>query len=600
MNRGRRLPGPIRSKVIRTKRQQTGKTGVATLAVLALLIAGAMGVRAQAIMPVSEIRAGMHGVGKTIFQGNRIEDFQVDILGVMRNTGPKQDIILARLSGGPLAEAGVIQGMSGSPVYIDGKLIGAVALGFPFSKEPIAGIQPIEQMLAGTGAQPGGAAAQATAFGNMSQILTPLSFSGFSARTLQAFAPRFRQFGFEPQQGVSAGSPPSREMSGSVQAGSMISVQLISGDLSVAADGTVTYVRGKRIWAFGHPFMNSGPTEMPFARSEVMAVVPNLNSSFKASNAKEWVGTIVSDRSTAISGEIGRPAHTVPLSIGVKSGAMGEQTYHMQVVRDRLFTPLLTQMALLSVMETTARAIGAGSMRLNMKIEFEGAPPLNLHDEFVSDSALPQQVAADSVVELGFLLSCGFKSLAIKSIDYELAPVDQKHELHIAQAWTSAHQVQPGDTVTVNVLLAGEDGERLFRTVDYKVPIGAPEGQLNFTVSDANTLNFPEFAGMNAASARTGQELISMLNRYRGSEAAYVRVWRAEPAFTIAATSPGQEITDPPPSVMLVLADPSTSPVANMTQLQTRGSGVAELTIPAPDYVVTGAKTIQVDVRVNQ
>ena len=555
---------------------------------------------AQDIMPVSEIRAGMHGIGKTIFEGNRIEEFQVDILGVMQNVGPKQDIILARLRGGPLAEAGVIQGMSGSPVYIDGRLIGAVALGFPFSKEPIAGIQPISQMIEDTGYKNDAstrAAAQGDLFGSMTPLVTPLSFSGFTARTLQAFAPRFRQLGFEPQQGVSAGAPPSRELSGSVAPGSMISVALVSGDLAASADGTVTYVHGKQLWAFGHRFMDVGSTEMPFARSEVLAVVPNLNSSFKVSVAKEWVGTISSDRSTAVAGEIGKRAHTVPVSVNLHSDVTGSHSYHFEVVRDRLLTPLLTQMALFSAIDATERTAGFASMRLDMRVELEGAKPLVLHDEFISDSGLPLQVAGDAVVELGFVLTSGYKSLSVKSVAYDLYPVEAKQQLYIAQAWTSSHEVQPGDTVTVNAILAGEDGVRLLRTAQYQVPIGAPAGPLNFTISDANTLNFPDFAGMNATSATTPDQLVDMLNRYRGSQAAYVRVWRAEPAFTLTASTPGQEITDPPPSVMLVLADPSTSPIANTAQVQTRGSGIAELVIPAPGYVVTGAKTIQVDVK---
>ncbi len=569
----------------------SGRTAAVIAASMMVFASWSAG-NAQELMPVSQIRAGMHGVGKTVFQGNRVEEFQVEILGIMPNIGPKQDIILGRLSGGPLANAGVIQGMSGSPVYIDGKLIGAVALGFPFSKEPIAGIQPIQQMIRSGGNTAGAlrAGAQPTPFGSMTQIATPLSFSGFGARTLQAFAPRLRQLGFEPQQGVSGGSPSSPEVSGTVQAGSMISVQLVSGDFAVSADGTVTYVRGKQLWAFGHPFMDVGSTEMPFARSEVLAVVPDVNSSFKVSTAKEWVGTIASDRSTAIAGEIGRRAHTVPVEIDVRSDATGTHTYHFEVVRDRMLTPLLTQMTLSSAMDATERTIGTQSMRLNMRIEFEGAPALTLHDEFVSDSALPQQVAGDAVVELAYLLSCGFQSLSVKSVQYELVPVEAKQELHITQAWTSAHEVRPGDTVTVSALLGGENGVRVLRTVDYKVPIGAPAGPLNFTVSDANTLNFPEFGGMNAASAKTPEQLVSMLNQYRGSQAAYVRVWRAQPAFTLAATAPGQEITDPPPSVMLVLADPSTSPVANTTQLQTRGSGVAELIDACPGLCGCGRK----------
>jgi hypothetical protein len=569
---------------------------------------------AQEFFPLKDVRPGLIGVGRTVFQGDRIEDFKVEILGVLQNAGPKQSIILARLSGGPLAEAGVIQGMSGSPVFIDGKLLGAVALGFAFSKEPIAGIQPIEQMVADgrfeethAGSKVGMAlagrpipmdAAVSQPFGNMTQILTPLALTGFTTSTIQAFAAKFRSLGFEPQQGVSGGSPSSPAFSGSVAPGGMISVQLMSGDMAIGADGTVTYVDKHRVYAFGHRFLDGGSTELPFARADVITVVPTLNSSFKMCIPKEWAGTILSDRSTGVAGEIGRPARTIPVTISVRSAVMGTRDYHVQIVNDRLFTPFITQTALFSAIDATERTIGVGTIRLSERVEFEGgAPPLVLKDAFVSDSGLPQQVSADAVVPLGFVLATGFSGLRIKRMSFELEPVETKRQLYIAQAWTSAHSVHPGDRVGLTILLGGENGFQTTRTAAYEVPVGAPAGQLNFTVSDANTLNFPEFAGMNAASAQSPAQLIELLNKFRGSQGAYVRVWRAEPAFTISGPSPGGEITDPPPSVMLILADPSTSPTSNVAQLATRGSTVAEIPMPMDGYVVSGARTVQVEVK---
>lgn len=583
------------------------------------LLFGTIGARAQNFFPLKDVRAGMHGVGRTIFQGNRIEDFQVEVLGVLENSGPKQSIILARLSGGPLAQAGVIQGMSGSPVYIEGRLVGAVALGFAFSKEPIAGIQPIEQMIeessfknpAGSlfgnsrllaGANLLTANADETpspfSFGGLSQILTPLAVSGLSPRTVQTFSPAFRRLGFEPEQGVSSGAPTSPKLSGVVVPGSMISVQLLSGDMSISADGTVTYVDGKHLYAFGHQFLNGGSTELPFARSEVITVLSTLNTSFKLSVPKEWVGTILSDRNTAIAGEIGRRAQTIPATITVRSAVTGPHVYHINVVNDRLLTPFVTQTALFSSLDSTERSVGASTLQLTERISFEGArPPLELHDTFVSDSGLPQQVALNAVVSLSFLLGSGYSDLRIKEMSFDLKPVESKNQLYITQAWTSAHVVRPGDPVEITVALAGENGIQLTRSVTYHVPIGAPTGPLNFTVSDGNTLNYPDFAGMNSASAHNSTQLIDLLNKYRGSQAAYIRVWRPEPAFTISGPSPGGELTDPPPSVALILSDPSTSPTSNASQLATRGSGIAELVAPIDGYVVSGAKTLQVEVK---
>src|ERR1035438_1597117 len=232
------------------------------------------------LFPLKDIRPGMHGIGRTVFSGNRIEDFQVEILGVLDNLGPHESIILARLSGGPLAETGVMQGMSGSPVYIDGKLVGAVALGFAFSKEPIAGIRPIEDMIRPVAtraaiarqrapfalgpnelirALPHPALAMAGS-AQMVDIATPLSFGGFTRATLETFAPQLRALGLEPRQAVSSAGKLDAAMGSpaDLKPGSMISVQLLSGDYNVGADGTVTYIDANRVYAFGHRFLDLG------------------------------------------------------------------------------------------------------------------------------------------------------------------------------------------------------------------------------------------------------------------------------------------------------------------------------------------------------
>ena len=267
----------------------------------------------MAIFPLREVHAGLHGIGKTVFSGSKIEEFQVEILGVLENVGPRQSVILARLSGGPLERTGVMQGMSGSPVYINGRLVGAVALAFNFAKEPIAGIRPIEEMLAITAQPPGGVAshtgharlqiampqvarkdvplAPATA-GSESQsnslieIATPISFNGFTSGTLEHFAPELKKLGLDPRQGVSSGGrlPSKLGNPALLHAGDMIAVELLSGDLTMGAEGTVTHVDGNHVYAFGHRFLSVGNTELPFARAEVLTLLPNLSASFKISS----------------------------------------------------------------------------------------------------------------------------------------------------------------------------------------------------------------------------------------------------------------------------------------------------------------------------
>jgi hypothetical protein len=575
---------------------------------------------AEDFFRLKDIRPGMHGVGRTVFEGNHIQEFQVEILGVLENVGPKQAVILGRLSGGPLDETGVMQGMSGSPIYIDGKLAGAISLGFPFAKQPIAGIQPIEQMIADANFGDSHSAdkmefSQNAAswgkpsivprplsldfpFGHLTEILTPVALSGFTPRTLQVFSPSFRSLGFEPQQGASAGSPNSQQYSGTVLPGSMISVELITGDLSISADGTVTFVDGKRVYAFGHRFLDSGSTELPFARADVVALLPTLNTSFKISAPREWVGTMLSDRNTTIAGEIGRKAHMLPLTISVRSRPTGTHDYHMQVVNDRFLTPFLTQTAIFSAIDATERTLGAGSLRLRGSVEFEGSlPPLVIHDIFVSDSGLAQQVSANAVVSLAFTLGAGFANLHLKNMSFELESIEAKRQLQISQVWTSRGEVRPGDPVEVTALFSGADGLELTRTATYQVPVGAPLGQLNLTVSDANSLNFPDFGGMSSTSLHSPEQLIRVIDRFRASDAAYVRVWRQQPSFSVAGPLPGGDLTDPPPSVTLILNNPATSLSNSSPLLVSRGAEIAELPLRVDGYVISGSKTVQVEVK---
>ncbi len=600
------------------------------LASLLLSAASPFLCRAQGFFPLANVRPGMHGIGKTVFTGERIEEFQVEILGILPNLTPKGPIVLARLSGGPLAEAGIMQGMSGSPVYINGKLLGAVALGFPFSKEPIAGIQPIEAMIADSslGSQAGipasstdsqhfgqwtfahpmrpaeltetvGGSPVSSPFGDLDPLLTPLSLSGFTPATLQTFSAGFRHLGFQAQQGLSGSAAANQPADPTaIVPGSMISVGLLTGDMNIAADGTVTYVNGNRLYAFGHRFLDIGSVELPFAHSEVITVVPNLNSSFKLSIPHAWAGTILSDRSAAISGEIGRSPHVIPLSMTVHSRATGTHQYRFQVVNDRFLTPFITQTALFSVLDATERTLGAGTIQLTGHADWtEKLSPLVIHDTFISDSGLIQQVSADAVVPLGFVLGGGFKDLHLKELSFDIDATETKHQFHLAQAWTSAREVRPGDSLRVYMLLQGENGVEQTRSIDYQLPSGAPVGSLNFTVCDANTLNYPDFGGLSQSSAQSPETLIRTINSFRDGDSLYVRVWRQEPSFTISNPTSSSELTDPPPSVALVLSDPSNSANANAGLTLTRGSQVAELRMPTPGYVVTGAKTLQVEVK---
>jgi hypothetical protein len=558
-----------------------------------------------AIYALRDIRAGQHAIGKTVFHGNKIEEFQVDILGVLENTGPRQSIILAKLSGGPLAETGVMQGMSGSPVYIDGRLVGAVALAFNFAKEPIAGIRPIEEMLAvgDPAAKPAAGKTPASLpvrkvsteidslASRLIDIATPVSFNGFTAGTLDQFGPQLKKLGLEPRQGVSSGAklPNALGSPAALRPGDMIAVELLSGDLTVGAEGTVTAIDGKSIYAFGHQFMSVGNTELPFARAEVLTLLPNLNASFKISSPLEWMGVITQDRNTSIYGQLGRKADTVPFSITVKDGRHGPLSYHMQMVQDRVLSPYLVQTAVYSAMDATERTLGLGSYSVHGGVEFtNGAPPLKLDNTYAGDYNVPLQASTGVAAPLSSVLGAGFDALKIKSIHLDVEASEHKRFLQVEQITASPKQVHPGDAVELAVTMTGENGLEVQKSVNYRVPVGAPTGILNFTVSDGSITNAFDYQQLVAEQPKSPTQLVSFLNDLRPNTNAYVRVWRTDPAFLVQ----GQDLPAPPPSVGLILAKTQ----AAQGVWVPRGSKIGELEIPTGDVVVSGSKTAQVEV----
>jgi hypothetical protein len=564
---------------------------------------------ALAIFPIKDIRAGMHATGKTVFQGDRIEDFDVEILGILENTGPKQNLILARLSGGPLEHTGVMQGMSGSPVYIDGKLVGAVAMAFPYAKDPIAGIRPIEEMLAVDDAPPAQRIAkrptlspngdlaslfparQPVGIGDtrMTEVATPLALSGFTAAAVEQFAPQMRKLGLEPRQGLSTGGAPEDRMGdpSRLRPGSMISVELMTGDMSVGADGTLTAIDGTRIYAFGHRFLDVGPTDLPFTRSEVLTLLANVNTSFKISSGRELMGVISQDRNTAIEGSLGKRAAMVPLDISVTRDSKHVENYHMKMVNDRFLSPFLMQMALFSAIDATERATGVSSLSIDGAIEFEnGKPPVRLRNIYAGDNGAAMQASTSTAVPLAYLMQSGFDALKVKRVSVNVESFNAKKQMNIAQVYLSHKEAKAGDTIQLMTQLDGENGAELTRSLKYTIPLGTAPGTLYFTVADGPQTSFAELKQIIAETPHSPDQTISTVNRLRASDKAYIRVWRQEPAYEVA----GEELPDPPPSLALVLGS-----TQNLSQ--DRNSKLTELQMDAAGMMVTGSKTVKLEVK---
>lgn len=544
--------------------------------------------------PLADVRAGLKGVGKTVFAGTAVEEFQVEILGVLENAGPKQSIILARLSGGPLERTGVMQGMSGSPVYINGKLAGAVAMAFPFSKEAIAGIRPIAEMLAGgdTALPRAVQAAMAKVKTDGSELVdlaTPLSFNGFTRGALEAYTTQLRGMGLDPRQGLSAGrQPPDQRNLTPLEPGSMISVQLITGDMSVGADGTVTHIDGNRVYAFGHRFLSVGPTEVPFTRASVMALLPNVSTSFKISASGDWLGSITSDRNAAVAGEIGRRPRMTPVVITV-AGASKPLEYRMEMAQDRLLSPMLLQMMIYSALDATERTLGSGAVRIRGQVDFEGVPEALRFDTVHSgDFNVPLQTALSTAMPLGYALQNSVEDLRVRQVNIALDSFTVKKQASIESAWLSRRVARPGESVDILVELAGAGSSRVKHRLRYQIPIGSPLGTLNFTVGDGATVNAAEQRYLGLGQPKPAAELIAFLNSLRSNTKGYVRVWRSDASFQID----GKELPDPPPSIGMILTRTQTG-----TSVVPRTSTLAEMSFADGDLSITGSKTLQLEVK---
>jgi hypothetical protein len=427
----------------------------------------------------------------------------------------------------------------------------------------------------------------------MIDIATPLSFGGFSSGTIEQFAVEMKKFGLEPRQGVSSGGhlPPKLGNPALLKPGDMISVQLLSGDLSIGADGTVTEIDGNRLFAFGHRFLAVGGTELPFARADVITTLANLSSSFKISSAREWMGTITEDRSTSVFGELGRRAATVPLEIELHGSRHAPLHYNMEMVNDRVLLPFILQMAVFNAIDATERTLGMGTFILHGEVDFQQAiPPLKLDNTYAGDFGVPLSASLGVASPLAYIMGSGFDSLRVKGIKLSIEASEKKHVLQVDQVAVSKKEIHPGDTIELAVTLAGENGAEMLKIVKYQVPLGASTGTLEFTVADAMTANLTEFQQLLGTPPKSPSQVVGFLNGLRPNTNAYVRVWRADTAFQVQ----GADLPDPPPSIALLLAKSQATPQNTWIG---RGSTITQMEIGTGDAVVTGSKTVQVEVK---
>jgi len=578
-------------------------------------------------MPLSQVRKGMKGYGLTVFEGTKLEKFDVEIVGVLNNIGPGQDMILARVDSPDVQRAGVIAGMSGSPIFIDGKVIGALAYGWQFAKEPICGITPIEEMLkiARAGSASASAVPAATPRINASEFLTaiatakpeavfdkiatsfgakqmsalsgahpiavPLSMSSFAPETIERFGKYLDAMGFVAvPSGATSNSTSSNITKKNFAPGDAIGAVLLNGDFTIAATGTVTHVEGDRVYAFGHPFLDIGEVNFPMAESEIVAVMPSLATSFKMANTGAVVGALRQDRSTGIMGVMGEKAQTIPVDLTVE-GSGPTQRYHVNIVRHSQLSPLILAMAADTVVSNAQRAAGERTVVLDSEIQLKGFPPIHLREGWAGAQAR-QSIPAYLAVVAQYLMSNEFRDATIESVKVNLHHDDQLKIAKLLEAslvTPDSGRISPGDTVKVRTVLKPFRGEPFVEMFDVKIPENEMPGNAYLLVGSGSVMNQVDFT-LVPPDPRTLEQVLKVLERLRPSTDLTVGLYSNDNG----AVTAGVYLPNLPPSMQaIVTADTSNSAQAPVkyrpAEHQARPLG----------YIVDGALKIDLEIKPN-
>ena len=537
----------------------------------------------QPILPLKDVKPGMKGVGKAVFQGVKVEEFGVEIIGTLPNAlGPKLDIILARLTDERMKYTGVISGMSGSPVYIDGKLAGALSLRLgAMSKEPIAGITPIEYMLelspsilSQTSRQdllhswlarlprlpalelllppttpPSSASRPSVPLpAGLRPIETPLVLGGFSPEIVRSFQPWLRELGFTTVQG---GGSEEGEQDSLFEPGAIIAVQLIRGDINMAATGTVTYRQEDNILAFGHYLLLIGSIEFPMTKGRVLSILPDSLGSSMLTTSTELVGSIVQDRMAGVLGIVGKRPRMIPVEVEMKSDTNKIRSYHYELISDRTLAPVLLNIALLNTIYAPEKAGGESTLRLRGKIEMGEHPPINITN-FFSGTDAPERLSG-TVAAMFYLLSDNqFQPVDVNKVTLSIDYQNQRRMATIERAWLDKEEVTPGGSVNLQVVLKPYREKEVVQNLSLRIPPSIPEGELEILVGDAATMSQQERKDIGERFLpRTFSHLMRLLNNVRTYNTIYVRFTHPRESLLVK----GEFLPAVPPSLSQVMKE---------------------------------------------
>ena len=584
------------------------------------------------IFKESDLRPGMKATAWTVFSGTEAEAVPVEIVGILKNAwGPKQDIIIGKMTGRAQI-TNVAGGMSGSPVYIDGKLVGAVALRMSvFSPDSICGITPIENMLEindldaskttdpkapGVAKRaavelPGDLLNQMVSAGASPSILqaqplmipieTPLALSGFTDRTLKEFGPMFQQMGLQAVQGGAAGSVNGSQLAAgwrdSLKPGETIAGVLVSGDKSITGMGTVTYNDGKRILAFGHPFFNLGQMSMPMSKGEIVMVLASAFQPNKMGNATDIVGALRQDRHSGIMGHLGEMAETVPVSLNVRSYGLdgklqSEKPFHYNFFVNQKWTPFLFMLTMFDTINSINEYGEDMTYRFSGRVEMEGNKTFDLRTmQAPNDGPTPPPMVLAGWLGEKFnrLYANSVEMPKLKRFDAVVDLIPERRTLAIEHAWLPVSEVEPGSEVPIKVYLRPFRGERLERIVKLKLPAGLAKGEHRMLLSDSETLDRIQARLTGSNRFLTIPQTVSLISQERSNTKLYVSL--IEPRPTVFAED--KALPSLPGSVLNVMQTGRTGNRALPAIAET----AAEQTDLELDQVVSGAYSLRFTVR---
>jgi hypothetical protein len=425
----------------------------------------------------------------------------------------------------------------------------------------------------------------------LTRLQTPLFFSGASAAALQEFSPFFSSVGFNPVQSGGAGTAANvGPVPGRLEPGSTVSAELVRGDMNISANGTVTYVDGNKVYAFGHPFLSAGPISVPMSSAYVISLLPKLDTSIKLAFPVDVVGAFQQDRSTGILGTMGDRPSMIPVSLNVRSSTNSTNHYNVEVANDRYLTPILMSYAVINSITASERGIGEMTLAVTGQVHIRNNDTVNIATMFSGDGNGPSMATAAAVAPIQYLVTGGYEGLIIDKIEFDIVSTDRKTLATLDRITVDHNEVRPGETLALSALMREPNGQTFVESYSVLIPPGLPAGTVQLTVGDGTTLTGAELKRSSSGIPMDLKTAIRELNKLRRNDRLYVRILSNQPGVVIR----GEELPSLPPS-MIGLMDSDRASNRNVTAMGT--SAVAEYELPQSKYVFQGQQSLTITVK---